>query len=270
MKKLQAFGIKMWKSVLLIELFLTIILISFSSAVSYDLNMSIECNDSANQDVSNDYKLIVMNSETANETINFTLEYYITQNNVYVSGFPKETSNDLKRQRTITRSWTPKNSGIFVICSRIISSTITDENSANNLACKEVFVIGSPESENNNENTSNSSSQETAEQPQQQTIVQNTSAIANNSAKETEKENVLNQENVVKTANKTTAKTASKEESKEQAEENLQQDSAETSLLTGNAITVYESKNEFMKRNALHLFLLLIIMLLIYRIVKNK
>jgi len=119
-------------------------LLLFPAALAVDLEVTIDAPDVFNLSQSNTYKLITKNlNGTSPEDVNFTLEYWINNSAGYVMGFPKNTSDRLKLQKTISRTWTPTSAGNYTICSNITSSTANDTNNANDYACKDIFVNGS-------------------------------------------------------------------------------------------------------------------------------
>lgn len=119
------------------------ILLILPVAYADDLELSITAGNFF-LDEKGEYKLIVKNlNGTAPEYINFTIEYSITNSNdELISGYPKTTNNDLKRQQTINRQWTPGDIGLFSICAKIISTTTDDNNPDNDYFCSEVSVAG--------------------------------------------------------------------------------------------------------------------------------
>ncbi|MEK6923136.1 MAG: hypothetical protein AABW84_00360 [Nanoarchaeota archaeon] len=122
---------------------LLFILLIVQIAYADDLELSIIAGNFFS-DESNEYKLIVKNMNgTAPEYINFTIEYWISNPaDELISGYPKTTTNDLKKQRTISRQWTPDDTGLFSICAKIISTTTNDDNPDNDYFCSEVSVAG--------------------------------------------------------------------------------------------------------------------------------
>jgi len=242
---------------------------------NYDLNISIESNQTFVIDISNTYKLIVMNNETAEDYINFTLQYYITQNNEFVSGFPKETSNELKKQKTISRSWTPKNSGQFSICCKILNSTIRDDNPANDLACKDIFIEGD-ETITINETTVNDSNNITLT-----TIIDNPSNSLptdqiNNAISNISSNSLVDNISVKNSSSKNSVNNASSNKSVSSSSDISQNTSSnsqdagkkETNGITGKVI--YESKGEKMKILSMELLLFLLIIVIIYSIIRTK
>jgi len=127
-------------------LFLTLLFLAIPkvSAESYDLNLSINASSEFILGQSNTYKLIVknLNYTSGQDEINFTLQYFITNSSYdnYLSGYPKITNNSLKRQSTISRSWTPDYGGNFTICCNITLSTANDSNPSNDFTCENVTV----------------------------------------------------------------------------------------------------------------------------------
>ena len=223
-----------------------------------------------------------MNNETAEDYITFTLQYYITQNNEFVSGFPKETSNELKKQKTISRSWTPKNSGQFKICCKILNSTIQDDNSANDIACKDVFIEGNETIVNDINNTKNEDNDTLTTINNGNDEIKNDN---NNISKTTITDNSLtiNQiNNVISNASSNipinnSVNNSSSKNSVSNVSSNISQNTSlksqdnekkETSGITGKVI--YESKGEKMKILSMELLLFLLIIVIIYSIIKTK
>ena len=133
----------------LIPLLLILLLLPAVSADDLYLNITTEPFFSGETGT---YKLIVTNVDgTAPEYINFTLEYWISDSDEIISGYPKTTENDLKSKRTISRQWTPHLVGYASICAKIISSTTTDDNSENDFYCTDVSVAGQITPENTTE-----------------------------------------------------------------------------------------------------------------------
>lgn len=254
----------MLKKKWLILLYFSLLFLPFVSA--YDLNISVESNSTFNFDVSNTYKLVVMNSETADEYINFSLEYSIKKNSGFVSGFPKTTSGELKIQKTISRSWTPKDYGEFEICCRIINSTIADSNPSNDVSCRNIIVPGG---ESGSQQDTNTSSSDNPSIPEENTGSVSENPSANDSQPEPETQgkaitNIQNEsstssnQNILKEGNASkTDKTGA-----EQQKNNI------TPGITGNVI--YESKNEKLKTLSIEILALLLIALIIFNIIKSN
>jgi len=109
-----------------------------------DLNFTIKTDGEFNLSETSDYDLFIKNlNGTAEENIEITISYWISDlsDNV-VTGYPKNTSAELKSQKTISRQWTPKTPGDFKVCGKISYTTTQDDNENNNEYCTQVFVAG--------------------------------------------------------------------------------------------------------------------------------
>jgi len=136
----------------------------YVSAESFDLNLSIEVNETFDFGNIIEYKFVIrnINYKSGIDYINFTLDYWIQNSINILSEYPKETKNNLKQQKTLNFQYTPSIAQNLTICGNITDSTGNDTNYLNNFVCKEVYVIANEINQTqNNTNTSNTTNQTT-------------------------------------------------------------------------------------------------------------
>ena len=130
------------------EVFFSIFLLSILFLMPFilaspDLFINIESNQAFIADASNNYSVIVTTNETSVENINFSIRCLIMRDDKVIKGYPKESKNNLTFQRVIIQEWMPKDMGNYSICCRILNSTVEDQNSIDNFACKNITITES-------------------------------------------------------------------------------------------------------------------------------
>jgi len=110
---------------------------------SPNLFINIESNQAFIADASNNYSVIVTTNETSAIDINFSIRCLIMRDDKVIKGYPKKLENNLTSQRVIIQEWMPKDIGNYSICCRILNSTIEDQNSTDNFACKDITITES-------------------------------------------------------------------------------------------------------------------------------
>lgn len=128
----------------------------------YDLSIEINASENLTFAKSNEYKIIVINNDTAGEDINITILRKIFNESTII--YSKSGNYSLKRSTTKTYQWTPEISGSYLLCANITFSTINDTNSLNNGMCKNIFVQAGQNETSQNDNMASATDENATEQ----------------------------------------------------------------------------------------------------------
>jgi len=111
-------------------------------AEGFDLNLSIEVNETFYFEDAIEYKFVVRNLDyySSIDYINFTLGYWIQNSENILSEYPKQTKSSLKQQKTLSFQYTPSVPENLTICGNITFSSANDTGFSNDFACKNIYV----------------------------------------------------------------------------------------------------------------------------------